>query len=342
MEIIEYSDRFESQWKAYLHQNESSTFAHQIEWKTVLEKSFNQKPVYLLAKEDDKVVGLLPLFYYSSILFGKFLISLPWLDYGGVCSDSEEIQEKLIDKAIQVAREKGCKFLELRSVKAEDKRLTTRTSKVTFILELDPDPEKVWKKIDSKARNQVRKAQKSGLEVILGREEYLDQFYSVFSVNMRDLGTPVWTKELFRNILTYFPDLSEIALVKLKDKVIGGGLILYFKDMLTVPSASSLGAYLSLCPNNLLYWEIMQRGCLKKYKRFDLGRSTRNSGTFNFKSQWVKEPTQLFWQYYLNKITDLPELNPESSKFSLGIKLWKKLPLSWANFLGPKIVRNLP
>jgi len=342
MEIIKYTDRFESQWKAYLDEKEFSTFAHQIEWKAVLEKSFKQKPVYLLAKDGDRVVGILPLFYYSSFLFGKFLISLPWLDYGGVCSDSDEVQEKLIDKAIEFAKEKGCKFLELRSVKAEDKRLTTKTSKVTFVLELDPDPEKVWKRIDSKARNQVRKAQKSRLEVTFGKEENLDQFYSVFSVNMRDLGTPVWTKELFQNILTYFPDKSEIALVRLKDKIIGGALILYFKDMLTVPSASSLGAYLSLCPNNLLYWEIIQRGCLKGLKKFDLGRSTRNSGTFNFKSQWVKEPTQLFWQYYLNEIKDLPELNPESSKFSLGIKLWKKLPLSWANFLGPKIVRNLP
>ena len=98
MEIIEYTDRFESQWKVYLTEKEFSTFAHQIEWKAVLEKSFKQKPVYLLAKDGDRVVGILPLFYYSSVLFGKFLISLPWLDYGGVCSDSDEVQEKLIDK----------------------------------------------------------------------------------------------------------------------------------------------------------------------------------------------------------------------------------------------------
>jgi len=342
MEIIEYIDSFESQWKAYLTEKEFSTFAHQIEWKTILERSFRQKPIYLLAENEGRIEGLLPLFYYSSLLFGRFLISLPWLDYGGVCSDSGEAREKLIDKAIEIATEKRCKFLELRSVKEGDQRLTTRTSKVTFILELDSDPEKIWKKVDSKARNQVRKAQKSGLEVIFGREENLDQFYSVFSINMRDLGTPVWTKELFRNILTYFPDKSEIALVRLKDKIIGGGLILYFKNMLTVPSASSLGSYLSYCPNNILYWEIIQRGCLKGFKKFDLGRSTWNSGTFNFKSQWVKEPTELYWQYFLNETKDLPELNPESPKFNLGIKLWKKLPLTWANFLGPKIVRNLP
>jgi len=342
MEIIEYGDKFKKLWEDYLEKNTSTSFAHQIEWKTVLEKSFKQKPVYLLAKNEDQIVGILPLFYYSSLLFGKFLISLPWLDRGGVCADSEEIQEKLIHNAVQIARQKRCKFLELRSVLVKDKSLITKTSKVTFILELNPDPEKIWKKIDSKARNQVRKAQKSGLEVTFGREEYLDQFYSVFSTNMRDLGTPVWTKELFKNILTYFPDTSEIALVKLNRKIIGGALILYFKDMLTVPSASSLGSFLSYCPNNILYWEIIKRGCLKGLKKFDFGRSSRNSGTFNFKRQWVKEPVQLYWQYYLNKTKDLPELNPESPKFSLGVKLWQRLPLILANFLGPKIVRNLP
>jgi serine/alanine adding enzyme len=342
MEIIEYTEKFSSDWKAYVLQSNSAAFAHQLEWKAVLEKSFKQKPIYLLAREEDRTVGILPLFYYSSILFGRFLISLPWLDYGGVCSDSQEAQKKLLDKAIEIAREKRCRFLELRSVKEKDQRLITKTSKVTFILEMESDPEKVWKRIDSKARNQIRKAQRSGLGVIFGREDNLEKFYSVFSLNMRDLGTPVWTKELFRNILDSFPDRSEIALVGLKDKVVGGALILYFKDMLTVPSASSLGSYLSYCPNNILYWEIIQRGCLKGLKKFDLGRSTWNSGTFNFKSQWAKEPTQLYWQYYLNEAKDLPELNPENPKFSLGTKLWKKLPLSWTNFIGPKIVRNLP
>lgn len=342
MEIIECTEKLSYAWSDYVLQNESATFAHQIEWKAILEKSFKQKPVYLLAKEEDRIAGVLPLFYYSSFLFGRFLISLPWLDYGGVCSDSQEAQKKLLDRAIEIARDKRCRFLELRSVKEKDERLVTKTSKVTFILELESNPEKVWKRIDSKARNQVRKAQKSGLEVIFGQEENLEKFYSVFSLNMRDLGTPVWTKKLFRNILNSFPDKSEIALVSLKDKVVGGALILYFKDMLTVPSASSLSSYLSYCPNNILYWEIIQRGCLKGSKKFDLGRSTWNSGTFNFKSQWVKDPSQLYWQYYLNETKDLPELNPENPKFSLGTKLWKRLPLSWTKFIGPKIVRNLP
>jgi serine/alanine adding enzyme len=342
MELREYTEEFSEAWKDCVKKNSSSTFAHQIEWKYILERSFKQKPVYLLAVADNQVCGILPIFYYSSLLFGKFLVSLPWLDYGGVCADSEKIQIKLIDKAVEIAQQEGCKFLELRGVVSKDQRLHTKTSKVTFLLELEADPEKVWKKLDSKARNQIRKAQKSELTVSFGREENLDPFYSVFSTNMRDLGTPVWTKDLFKNILTYLSDSSEIALVKLKNKVIGGALVLYFKDMMTVPSASSLSSFLKYCPNNILYWEIIKRGCEKGVKRFDFGRSTLNSGTFNFKKQWVKEPTQLYWQYHLNKIKYLPELNPENPKFSLGKKLWRKLPLALTNFLGPKIIRNLP
>ncbi|MDH4222635.1 MAG: FemAB family PEP-CTERM system-associated protein [candidate division Zixibacteria bacterium] len=342
MSITEYSEKYRNLWNDYVVKNCYATFAHQIEWKDILEKSFRQKPLYLLSSENDQITGILPLFYYSSILFGKFLVSLPWLDYGGVCAGSVEIQQKLIEEAIQIAKQKKCKFLELRSVIQEDVRLVTKTNKITFKLELYPDPEKAWQGIDSKARNQIRKAQKSGLEVSFGGEENIDMFYSVFSTNMRDLGTPVWTKELFKNILAYFPEKSEIALVKMKDKTIGGALILYFKDMMTVPSASSLSSFLRYCPNNILYWEIIKRGCIKKLKIFDLGRSSWESGTFNFKKQWVEKPTQLYWQYYLNKIKKLPDLNPESSKFSLSIKLWKKLPLAWANFLGPKIVRKLP
>ena len=59
----------------------------------------------------------------------------------------------------------------------------------------------LWKDTDRKVRNQVRKAQKEGLVVQEGGEELVDDFYSVFSRNMRDLGTPVYPKRLFAETL---------------------------------------------------------------------------------------------------------------------------------------------
>ena len=45
------------------------------------------------------------------------------------------------------------------------------------------------------------------------RLELLDGFYAVYARNMRDLGTPVYSKRFFRNILEVFPDSTGIFAV---------------------------------------------------------------------------------------------------------------------------------
>jgi serine/alanine adding enzyme len=37
-----------------------------------------------------------------------------------------------------------------------------------------------------------------------------------------------------------------------------------------------------------------------------------------------------------------PDRGPQNPKFARAIEAWKRLPLSVANTLGPRIVRNLP
>jgi serine/alanine adding enzyme len=213
---------------------------------------------------------------------------------------------------------------------------------VTFRLNLDKDPEIVWKKFDAKLRNQIRKAEKSGLYTELGGLDILPQFYKVFQWKMRDLGTPVWGYRFFETILNEFPDTAKIMLVKKENMTIGGGLVLSFKNMLYVPSAASYNEYLRLCPNHALYWNVIKMGCEKGYGQFDFGRSTWDSPTFNFKKQWVNDPIQLNWQYSLIGINDLPAINPENKKYKLMINIWRRLPLPLTNYLGPKVIKNFP
>ena len=78
------------------------------------------------------------------------------------------------------------------------------------------------------------------------------------------------------------------------------------------------------------------------YRLFDFGRSTVNAGTYRFKRQWGAEPDQLRWHYTLPPGAEMPELNPQSPRFRLATRVWQRLPLSVANALGPRIVKNLP
>jgi FemAB-related protein (PEP-CTERM system-associated) len=159
---------------------------------------------------------------------------------------------------------------------------------------------------------------------------------------MRDLGTPVYGKKFFRNILETFPDSTRIISVVLGGKTVASGILSWFKDSLEVPWASSINDYREMCPNNLLYWEAIRFAIRNGSAKFDFGRSTPGEGTFRFKKQWGAKPVQLYWQYLLEQGKSIPELNPKNPRYRLAIKIWQQLPLAVTNVLGPLIVRNIP
>ena len=248
----------------------------------------------------------------------------------------------LIEEIKRLALNEKVKFVEFRATQKYNEQLVQRDDKVTFLLQLNNDPEILWKGFDAKLRNQIRKAQKSGLTSEFGGIEKLDDFYKVFCVKMRNLGTPVWGKRFFRLILERLSDSARIILTKKDEKVVAAGLVLNFKDRLYAPSAASYDSALKFCPNHALYWDVIRFGCEQGYKYFDFGRSTVDSNTFNFKRQWTPEPTPLCWQYYFNGIKETPSINPGNPKYKLFINIWRRLPLLAANFLGPKVIRNFP
>jgi FemAB-related protein (PEP-CTERM system-associated) len=329
-------------WDEFLASHVHRTFAHRWNWSLILGKSFKVKPVYCVASRDGRAVGIFPSTLMKSIVFGKFMISLPWLDYGGPLAESADIARGLVDYATAIARKAGCRFVEMRAVSEPLPELVDKCEKYSFVLRLAENEEAIWQSIDGKAKNQIRKAIKSGLTVQFGGAELLEEFYKIFSRNMHDLGTPVWPKSLFAELFRHFPDDTEIALVKLGELSIGGGLVVHYLDYSAVPSASSYRNYLNLCPNNILYWEVIKRCFKRGSSYFDFGRSSLNAGTYNFKKQWIRNPSPQTWQYKLLTIDSLPELNPSNPKFRWAINAWKLLPLPIANVLGPKIVTKLP
>ena len=319
-----------------------ATIAHELNWAKVMKDGLSHQPYYRLALDDSEVIGILPMVLVKTWWRARYLISLPWIDYGGVLADDAEAAAMLYEEARRLAKRENAQFAEFRTVEPGDFDLALLTNKVTFLLELAADPDEIWKSFNAKLRNQIRKAEKSGLTTEFAGIDGLTEFYKVFAFNMRDLGTPVWGRNFFESILKAFPDSARLILVKKEGLTIAGGLVLAFKDRLYVPSASAYRDYLKYCPNHALYWAVINKGCEEGRKFFDFGRSALDSSTFKFKIQWVPQPTQLTWQYHLNLIDAIPAINPHNPKYRLFINIWRRLPLPIANFLGPKLIKNFP
>jgi FemAB-related protein (PEP-CTERM system-associated) len=332
----------ESEWDRYVASHPSASAYHVWRWRHVFEEAFGHETIYLSAREDGEIVGVLPLVLFRSALFGRFAVSLPFVNYGGVCARDAEVAQALVDGARKIAVENRLKHVELRHTTAQFPDLPARQHKVGMFLALARDAASAWDAIDRKARNHVRKAEKSGLTTRSGGRELLDRFYRVFATNMRDLGTPVYSIRLFDRVLSTFPDTTRVFLVDKDDTTVAGGIAIVHRDTLEVPWASSLRASRPLCPNNLMYWRIIEHAIAAGLRTFDFGRSTPNEGTFHFKQQWGAEPRPLRWEYVLRDGGEMPNLSPSNPRYRKAIDLWTRLPLPITNLIGPHIVRSIP
>ena len=306
-------------------------------------RGLQQRPIFIEAIRNTRTCGVLALSYVQSLLFGRYLVSLPYLNYGGVLAEDDATSGQLIDRAIRIADECDVRYLELRHQRAVGHpRLNhTRTDKIHMYLGVPATVGQLWDQLKSGVRNQIRKGQKQAFSAHWGGLELLDDYYRVFSENMRDLGTPVFSKNLFRNILQAFSDRTELIVVRDGNKPIAAALLTHGLGITEVPSASSLRSYNRSCANMLMYWHLLERAVERGQEVFDFGRTNRDSNTFRFKKQWGAEPVPANWQYYLRE-GNPGEHRKENPRYERFIRLWKKMPLWVTRIVGPRIVRGIP
>lgn len=313
-------------------------------WLFVLRDALRHDVYALEARTaDGQTCGFLPLAHVSSVFFGRFLVSLPYLNSNGVAADSPDVRTALVDRAVELADELNVRHLELRHEQPVEHRSLdgSLTSKVQMRMALPDNADKLWKGFDAKVRNQIRKGEKHELTASWGGIERLDDFHEVISHNMRDLGTPVYGRTFFANILETFGESAEICVVRAGDKPIATALLLHGPGMTEVPTASSLREYNATCANMLMYRHLLDRAVERKQAIFDFGRSTLDGPTFKFKKQWGAEPHSAHWQYCLRG-GSVGEMRPDNPRYRRAIQLWQRLPVRVTRWLGPEIVRGIP
>ncbi len=327
----------------YIKSRDRSILYHDYRWGKVIETTFGHKYYALLSgRSDGTINGILPLVHMKSMTFGNFIVSMPFFNYGGVCADDESTRNSLIDEAIRIAKDLKASHIEFRQENPLDNGFPVKTLKVSMRLDLPASSDDLWKLFPSKLRSQIKVPQKAGMTTRIGRMEELDSFHEVFAENMRDLGTPVYPKRFFGNILEQFSENSWICCIYSGNAPVASGFLIGFKNRLEIPWASSLRKHNRMSPNMLLYWSCLEFACGKGFTVFDFGRSTPQESTYRFKEQWGATPTPMPWSYWVKDAEKIPDITPRNRKYHLAIEIWKKLPLPITKILGPRIIKNIP
>jgi len=331
-------------WDAFLQRTPGANFYQAYGWRRVNNGQFGHDTHYLVARSASggDICGVLPLVLLKSRLFGTILCSMPFVNFGGPCAANADVAQALLARATALTRELGADYTELRVLQPIQDDLPTTQNKVSMTIDLDADPDRVWQAFTSKHRTNIRRVYKNDIEVRHGRQELLGDFYHLLALSWQRLGTPIYRKAYFAEILEHFPEATRIFIAYRHATPVAAAFNGYFKDTVEGMWAGTSPDHQKLQPNYVLYWEMIRHACENGYRHFHLGRSTVDSNAEQFKKKWNAHAQQLYWQYILNGREDLPELNVNNPKYRLAIALWQKLPLSATQWFGPLIARSIP
>ncbi|WP_211364138.1 FemAB family XrtA/PEP-CTERM system-associated protein [Propionivibrio limicola] len=327
-------------WEAFVLDCPEATFFHKAGWQTIIEDVFRHPTYFLYAERSGKVEGVLPLAHVKSALFGNALVSLPFAVYGGVAANSQEAADGLENEAQAIARQLGVDHLELRNVASRHPDWPTQNLYVSFRKVLEPDIEANMLAIPRKQRAMVRKGIKNGLRSEI--DTSAGRFFALYADNVHRHGTPALPRRYFERLQAVFGNDCEVLTVVDDDgRPLSSVLSFYFRDQVLPYYAGDDAAARELAANDFKYWELMRRACLRGIRVFDYGRSKQGTGSYAFKKNWGFEPQPLYYEYRLYRRDSIPQNNPMNARYRMLIEAWRRLPIGFANWLGPFIVRNL-
>jgi len=262
-----------------------------------------------------------------SITGKKTLSYLPIINYTDRKSDDiEDLKELSKENRFQI---RALNF-EYRDFKDNDT--------VTMRLDIGgfSSDELFMKTVKKKCRTKVRKSMKNGFEFAYGNgTKELDDFYTIFSDTMYMHGTPAFSKEFFISLSKEYKDSILFFNSYDNKKVISSYCVLLDKKIAWAGWGGVDMEYRGKLAGYFTQWNTIRSitDLYDKIEIFDFGRSPFNGGTYGYKAQFGATPVKI--DIITSQTKDI------YSKYSLASNIWKKLPKSMVDLIGPKLCKYL-
>ena len=345
MQVVEMQDRDRPVWDEYVRHSAHALPLHLSGWREVMQRTYGYPTHFLMAMGGGQVEGVLPLIQVRSWLVGKSLSSLP----GGLCAENEEAAQALIHYAEDLTRTQKVARLILRDSRQDwAGNLSATRHHSAWVVTMADTVDATWNAINRKTRREIRLAQSAGVQAKVSLDQdSLEQFYRTFSSFVHQAGTPVFSRKFLRTVTDVFPEDYSICNVYKDSTIIGSFFQLELNQTIYGMWGAALPQYRDLNPTHMAYWEVMRAGLESGFRRYDMGRSPLNSGPSDFKKHWGGQEQPVYQHSFSAngqpvEAGDATERLESDPKFKTFINVWRKLPLSIAQFVGPQLRWHVP
>jgi len=325
----------EPAWQSYINSHPDATIYHTLEWRDVLYNEYRFKPVYIMAREGDRVVGVLPMFLIKNFR-GRRLSSLPFSIYGGPLGDSDVVVSALLAKCIEIVDEGKAKSLEIKPYKRISGVASLGFEELGcgegVIMDLTLGLDVLWLRFAE--RFNVKKAEKKGLKFILTERDGLKAFYRLQLMTRKRLGLPTPGFNYYASFFEKMGNKVKLALVEKCGKVIAGDMFFLFKDNILLVLNASDHNYKSCKPNDFMIWNILKWGLDAGFKILDQGPALyEEEGLLHYKRKWGGDTARTYSYCY-------PVANKSATK-SKGSFFFKVMPIGISGVVGSKVIKAL-
>lgn len=318
---------------------------HSLDWIEAVALGTGNEAGALVFERGGDLIGYLPFNLIHSPIFGRLLASSGFAVGGGILLAPGETNEALVAGVEEAAERYACGAVELRGGNLPSTRAdwTIRSdAHCGFIAALAADDEAQLLAIPRKQRAEVRKGLGNALEVTVGRSDAdRSAHYSVYARSVHALGTPVFPRALFDQVLDRFGDRADILTVRHGGETVASVLSLYHRGAVMPYWGGGTAAARALRANDRMYFELMRHARERGCTHFDFGRSKTGSGAYHFKRNWGFDPEPLAYASWTPPGAPVRDADPRSSANSAKAALWRRLPPAVADRLGPLIARGL-
>lgn len=329
------------EWQDFLQSQSKATIYHTPNWKIFIEKTFDYKPHYIFATDESgQLNGMLPLFEVKSRLTGNRLCSVPFAHECG-CLGDKNTSNALVGEAVRIASRSYIKKIEIRSTVIHP-QFKVKNSFCSHILELSQNPEETWRLLDRRStRWAVRKAEKLGVSVTSSTNtEDLKEFYELNCITKQNLGVPCHPWEFFKNLFSLLEGHVKLYLSEYKGSIIGGGVMVCYKNQVLYSYGAADPCYLNLHPYNAFIWKSIEDACISGFHTYDFGRTYHdNIGLIKFKKKWGTQERKIGYSFH--PTTCRPVVTERDSAICrLGNSVIRAMPMSSYKAFSSSMIRH--
>jgi len=268
---------------------------------------------------------------YMDFVVIPSLFSKPKLSYVPLLSYSDKYSSEINDLK-ELAKENEYLIRVINPDYTDYKEGDTVTMRVT--LESNTE-DYLMSVLTKKCRTKIRKTYKDFHYTLQNGRECIEDFYTILQKTYKNHGTPLMPKELFYNLYDEFQENMLFCVVYDEHKTAAATMAVCIDNNLAYcPWGGVEAAFSKNFAGYFLYFEVLKTVAQQyNVEVVDFGRSPYEGATYKFKKQFGCTPYKI----------DLIKSNNDDiyEKYQFASTLWKKLPCSITNTIGPKLTKYL-